>query len=124
MNDCLLMFLCRVTMLHTRCNITVVTTLQEEDDNRKWTCQVDSKDKSRAAFLDFRSKFLFKNIQTVQSLKPSVITMPCPAQLPISRIVLCAALPVMVIIVGLFTWRLDRRRAKTSAASIELEIMK
>uniref|UniRef100_A0A3Q3K9Q8 Immunoglobulin V-set domain-containing protein n=1 Tax=Monopterus albus TaxID=43700 RepID=A0A3Q3K9Q8_MONAL len=102
----------------TRCNITLVTKLQMEDNNRKWRCQVNTTETSRAAFQDFTSTFLFQNPPIVQSLTPSA-AMHCPVHLPISRIVLCVALPVMVIIVGLFTWRNDRKRAKKTAASVK-----
>ncbi|XP_049923725.1 uncharacterized protein LOC126404499 isoform X1 [Epinephelus moara] len=105
---------------HTRCNTTLVTKLQGEDNNRKWRCQVNAADNSRATFLDFTSTFLFQPPSTAQTLIPSE-TIDCPVQLPISRIVLCAALPVMVLIVGFFTWKGDRKRAKLAAAGIELQ---
>ncbi|XP_047450352.1 uncharacterized protein LOC125013596 [Mugil cephalus] len=85
----------RIEVIDTRCNVTVTVKLQEEDNNRKWTCQCP---------------------------QPPVTV--CPVQLPISRIVVCAALPLMVIVVGLFTWRLDHRRPKMRAVSIELQQMK
>ncbi|XP_071352366.1 uncharacterized protein [Trachinotus anak] len=103
----------------TRCNITLVTKLQRDDNNRKWRCQLNTTENSREVFQDFTSAFLFQNPPTAQNLVPSS-TVDCPVHLPISRIVLCVALPVMVIIVGFFTRRGDRR-AKTSAAGIELQ---
>ncbi|XP_026231208.1 uncharacterized protein LOC113172451 [Anabas testudineus] len=107
----------------SRCNITLVTKLQGEDSNRRWRCQVITSENRRAVFQDFRSIFLFQNPPTVPNLTPSA-AMHCPVELPISRIVLCVALPIMVFIVGLFTWRTDRKHlAKTSAADIELQQM-
>ncbi|XP_026154299.1 uncharacterized protein LOC113125186 [Mastacembelus armatus] len=103
----------------TRCNITLVTKLQRDDNNRKWRCQVDTAKKHRAAFQDFTSTFLLHNPSTVQALLPSA-TMHCHVQLPISRIVLCVALPFMVVIVGFFTWRTDQR-ARASTNGIELQ---
>ncbi|XP_076591531.1 uncharacterized protein LOC143323532 [Chaetodon auriga] len=100
---------------HSRCNITLVTNLQREDNNRKWRCQVNVKEDSRAAFIDFTSTFLFENPPTAQDLIPSAAT-DCPLHLPISRIMLCLSLPVMLIIVGLFT----RKKARAPAAGIEL----
>ncbi|KAI3353684.1 hypothetical protein L3Q82_004831 [Scortum barcoo] len=108
-------------IVHTRCNITLVTNLRQEDNNRKWRCQVNNTENSRAAFLVFTSTFLFDDPPTT---RPSPVTVDCAVQLPISRIVLCVALPVMVLIVGLFTWRGDRKRAKMSAAGIELHEVK
>ncbi|XP_035009694.1 uncharacterized protein LOC118105846 [Hippoglossus stenolepis] len=104
----------------TRCNITLVTKLQWEDNHRKWRCQVNPTGNSRAAFQDFTSTFLFQNPSTDQDLTPSSLTV-CSEQLHISHIVLCVALPLMVITVGFFTWRRDRHRTKTSAAEIQLQ---
>ncbi|XP_059187704.1 uncharacterized protein LOC131970347 [Centropristis striata] len=103
----------------TRCNITLLIKLQSKDDNRKWRCQVNTAENSRVAFIDFTSTFLFLNrVQSAQTLSPPAA---CPVQLPISRIVLCVALPFMVITVGFFTWRTDRHRARTSAAAFKLQ---
>lgn len=106
---------------HSRCNITLVTKLQKEDNNRKWRCQVSTTESSRAAFVDFTSSFLFQIPPTAQIQSPESGRAECSVHLPVSRIVLCVALPVMVLIVGFFTWRGDRKRAKTSAAGIELQ---
>lgn len=107
----------------TRCNITLVTKLQREDNNRRWRCQVSTSENVTAVFQDFTSIFLFQNPPTAPNLIPSAAT-NCPVELPTSRIVLCVALPIMVIVVGLFTWRTDRKHlAKTSAAGIELQQM-
>ncbi|XP_038144410.1 uncharacterized protein LOC119785723 isoform X1 [Cyprinodon tularosa] len=104
---------------NTRCNITLVTTLQMEDNNRKWRCQVDTSENKTAAFLDFKSSFLFLHGNTEQTVQPMVIE-ERRAELPISRILLCASLPLMVCIVGLFTWKQDRKKTKTTAV-IELQ---
>ncbi|XP_043976432.1 uncharacterized protein LOC122833149 [Gambusia affinis] len=105
---------------NTRCNVTLLINLQAEDNNRKWSCQVDTTENKKVTFLDFRSSFLFQNTLTDQTVKPPV-TEECLAELPISRIVLCAVLPLMVCIVGFFTWKSDHKRAKISAAVIELQ---
>ena len=75
---------------------------------------------SRAAFQDFTSTFLFQDPPTAQTSLLAATT-DCQVDLPVSRIVLCVALPAMVLIVGFFTWREDRKRAKTPAAGIELK---
>ncbi|XP_027900356.1 uncharacterized protein LOC114161335 [Xiphophorus couchianus] len=105
---------------NTRCNVTLLIKLQAEDNNRKWRCQVDITENKKVTFLDFRSSFLFQNTDTDQTVKPPV-TEECPAELPISRIVLCVVLPLLVCIVGFFTWKSDHKRATTSAAVIELQ---
>ncbi|KAA8579377.1 hypothetical protein FQN60_016807, partial [Etheostoma spectabile] len=84
--------------------------------NLSW---VNAAGNSRAEFLDFTSTFLFQDPPTAKSLVPSP-SVDCPVELPVSRILVCVALPVMVLIVGFFTWRADHKRAKTSAACIEL----
>ncbi|XP_068572741.1 uncharacterized protein [Cebidichthys violaceus] len=99
---------------NTSCNITLVTELKREDNNRKWRCQVSDRENSRAAFLDFTSAFLFQNPPAARTPPPSSSS-EGPVQLPISRIVLCVALPVMVLTVGFFTWRGDRKRAPKSS---------
>lgn len=112
--------LCRYNLTsHTRCNITLVIKLQKDDNNRRWRCLVNTTENSRAVFLDFRSAFLFQNNDDDDSLNPSVTAM-CQVKLPISRIVLCVALPIMVTIVAFFTWKSDRERAKASAESFML----
>lgn len=107
-------------IFNTSCHITLVTELKREDNNRKWRCQVRDRENSRAAFQDFTSAFLFQNPPTAQTPPPSSSS-DGPVQLPISRIVLCVALPVMVLTVGFFTWRGDRKRAKASAAGTKLQ---
>ncbi|XP_070685417.1 uncharacterized protein [Pempheris klunzingeri] len=108
---------------HTRCSTTLTIRLLKEDNNRKWRCQVKTSENSTLVSQDFTSRFLFENPPTDLNLIPSATT-NCKVQLPISRIVLCVALPVMVFIVGFFTWRGDRERAKTSAAGFELQEIK
>ncbi|XP_028275155.1 uncharacterized protein LOC114444625 [Parambassis ranga] len=108
----------RYQLTHTRCNITLVTELQVEDNNRKWRCQVNTTEDSRDTFLDFTSAFLLQQSAAEQSRQPAV-TVECPVQLPFSRIVLCAALPLMVVAVGVFTWRLDRKRAASTTTELQ-----
>ncbi|CAJ1066327.1 uncharacterized protein LOC117825155 [Xyrichtys novacula] len=103
---------------NNRCNVTlVVSNLQAKDTNRKWRCTVDTKDTPRVVFLDFKTRFLFGQPFTSTGENTSA---DCFNQLPVSRIVLCAALPIMVISVGFFVWREDRKKVKTSATDIEL----
>lgn len=118
MNDRCVLFLRYELTVYNHCNITLVTKLRREDNNRRWRCQVNTRENSTVVFLDLMSAFLFED-------PPPVPTAGCSdcsgcSYLPISRIVLCVALPVMVLIVGFFTWKADRKRAKTSAAGIEL----
>lgn len=109
---------CRYELIgRSRCNITLVTNLRREDNNRAWRCQVTTKGNIRPVFQDFTSRFLFEDAPT-DLIPPADVS--CPVHLPISRIMLCVALPIMVIIVSC-TKRGDRRRVKTSAAGIELQ---
>ncbi|XP_024865093.1 uncharacterized protein LOC112451087 [Kryptolebias marmoratus] len=103
---------------NTRCNVTLLTKLRPEDDGRRWRCQVTTGD-NMAAFVDFRSSFLFH----MPSSEPSVSGQKdgCHAELPVSRILLCVALPLMVGIVGFFTWKSERRTERRTAAGIELQ---
>ncbi|KAG7222063.1 hypothetical protein INR49_016762 [Caranx melampygus] len=105
-------------IVSTRCNITLVTKLQREDKNRKWRCQVNTTGNNRAVFQDFTSAFLFESPSTQDVTPASAVD--CTVQLPISRIVLCVALPVMVIIVGIFTWRIDIPHEETPAKKLRL----
>ncbi|XP_056297343.1 uncharacterized protein LOC130210869 [Pseudoliparis swirei] len=105
----------------TSCNITLLTELKREDNNRKWRCQVSSRKNSRLAFLDFTSPFVFQNPLTAQN--PPSSSIDGPVQLPISRIALCVALPVMVLIVGFFTCREGPKQARASATGIKLQGM-
>ncbi|KAM6987417.1 uncharacterized protein LKV04_010244 [Tautogolabrus adspersus] len=106
---------------HNRCHITLtITNLQREDNNRKWRCQMNTTQNLQVMFLDFKSTFLFGNYSSEIPVPDS----DCSEPLPISRIVLCVALPVMVIMVGFFTWRADKKRASASTAGIELQELK
>ncbi|KAK2846520.1 hypothetical protein Q5P01_009519 [Channa striata] len=100
----------------TRCNVALLIRLEKEDNNRRWRCQVKTRESSQVVFQDFTSAFLFQNTPAAQSLIPPDAA-ACPASLPISRIVLCVALPVMVIIVGIFTWRMDRKHLQLASSS-------
>ncbi|CAG6008458.1 unnamed protein product, partial [Menidia menidia] len=102
-----------------RCNITLVATLQPEDDNRRWTCLVNTSEHSQAAAVDIRSSFLIQ--RRPPAAPPTPPAGPCPARPPISRIVLVVALPLMVVFVWLFSWRADHKRDKTPAVSLRLQ---
>lgn len=103
------------------CNATLVLNLQKEDDSRRWRCQVETKDDKRETHLDFTSSFLFESISSTRGLQPPA---ECPVRLPISRIVLCVALPLMVGIVGVVTWVSDRKRNRMLAAAQRRETMR
>ena len=108
-----------------RCNVTLVTELQREDNMRRWRCQVKTAEGSPAAFLDFISIFLLEqqHLPPTPQNQTSVAPVECPIQLPISRIMLCVALPLMVIVVGVFTRRPNHQRAKRSGSGIELRVL-
>ncbi|XP_034556729.1 uncharacterized protein LOC117825155 [Notolabrus celidotus] len=107
---------------HNRCRVTLmVTNLQIEDTRRKWRCKVNDTQSPQGLSLDFKTKFLFGDPSSDQNETEAADSWD---QLPISRIVLCVALPLMVVIVGFFTWRGDRKKAGASAAGIELHELK
>ncbi|KAM9317863.1 uncharacterized protein KZ484_022291 [Pholidichthys leucotaenia] len=89
------------------CNISLALKLQQEDDSRRFRCQVNTSDGSRGTFLDFRTSFLL-----LSSPQEPPVSAPCPVDSPISRISLCVALPVMVAAVGVYTWRSARQRER------------
>ncbi|XP_029923699.1 uncharacterized protein LOC115370700 [Myripristis murdjan] len=106
------------------CNVTLAVRLQQEDNNRKWRCQMHSSTENHVmTLLDFRSTFVFQSPVSDPTVSPSSPEPPA-AQLPISRIVLCAALPVMIVIVAVFTWRTDRKRGREFAKAIEFQEIK
>ncbi|XP_076001941.1 uncharacterized protein LOC142994929 [Genypterus blacodes] len=108
-----------VVIGHSHCNITLVTNLQSDDHNRKWRCQLKTyEDNSVAVFLDFTSTFVLQSPSTDLTLIP--LNTSCSFQLLITRIMLCVSLPIMLIIVNLSMQRGDRKRAKVSAADIEV----
>ncbi|XP_041666919.1 sialoadhesin-like [Cheilinus undulatus] len=107
-----------------RCNVTLlISNLQSRDNNRRLRCQVNTTQSPQDLFLDFKSTFLFGDSSSVQRVIPSESNCDWSEQLPISRIVLCVALPIMVIIVGFFTWRVDQKMAK-NRPDIELHEFK
>lgn len=111
---------CRYQLIESsRCNVTLLTELQAQDDSRRWRCQVTT-GVSRAAFVDFTSSFLFRASASEPTDRPPVAE-GCPAELPLSRVLLCVALPFMVGIVGFFTWKSDRRKEQKSGAVVELQ---
>lgn len=105
---------------HSQCNISLVMSLQSEDNNRKWRCQLNTNEEnSVVVFLDFTSTFVLQSPSTDLSLIPSNTS--CAFQLPITQIMLCVSLPVMVIIISFSTRRGDRKRVTVSAADVELQ---
>ncbi|KAK6297655.1 hypothetical protein J4Q44_G00322380 [Coregonus suidteri] len=87
----------QVTQL-SYCDITLNMTLQREDNNRKWRCQLTGKVET---FLDFTVTF------------PGTSNV---VELPINRIMLFLALTVMAAIVTIHTTRKE-------ASGIELQVM-
>ncbi|TWW77501.1 uncharacterized protein LOC130534741 [Takifugu flavidus] len=100
---------------NTRCNITLVTNLETADNNRKWRCQVNTREETAAVFLDFRSTFLFESSLFGKSLIFSALP-KCPFQLPMARILLCVVVTIVLVTVGVFTWRKEKDIVRTSAA--------
>uniref|UniRef100_A0A3Q1BAL4 Ig-like domain-containing protein n=1 Tax=Amphiprion ocellaris TaxID=80972 RepID=A0A3Q1BAL4_AMPOC len=107
--------------LNSRCNISLLLQLQPEDDGHRFNCQVDPTRTSRPAFVRFTSSFLFQNPPAVQNQNP--VAEDCPVPLPVSRLLLCLVLPVLVVSVGLFTWRLDHKKVQKSEAAMELQVL-
>lgn len=84
-----------------------------EDNNRKWRCQVNTKEETGVVFVDFMSTFLFESSLFPNNLILS--TLPeCPFHLPITRILLFVVLTVLMVVVGVLTWR--KNTVRTSAA--------
>ncbi|XP_053729670.1 uncharacterized protein LOC128764175 [Synchiropus splendidus] len=96
----------------SRCNITLVKQLQSDDFDRRWRCQVTFARRATSLSLDFYPSFVFHNRTTFS--QPD-----CAVPLPISRILLCALLPAMVLAVCVWTWRLDRQ--KTRAPPVQFD---
>ncbi|XP_068173656.1 uncharacterized protein [Antennarius striatus] len=92
---------------HSHCHVTLVTTLQREDNSRRWRCQVITEEDVRV-FLDFMSIFLFEDPLSDQ--KKILPSSDCPTHLPITRILFCVTLPALVVIMWMLTWRRDRTR--------------
>ncbi|XP_030009007.1 uncharacterized protein LOC115432255 [Sphaeramia orbicularis] len=107
-------------MEHSRCNVTLWTRLRADDHGRRWRCQANHTALSRLVSMDVTTSFLLGSVEA-----PVVSALQCPLHLPVSRIVLCATLPIMVLMVALFTWRTDRKqnqnRKKETAAGIKLQ---
>uniref|UniRef100_A0A3P9HNF7 Ig-like domain-containing protein n=1 Tax=Oryzias latipes TaxID=8090 RepID=A0A3P9HNF7_ORYLA len=106
----------------THCNATLVLNLQKEDNGRRWRCQVETKPGEIQTHWDFTSSFLFENTSAARVLQPPADGF-CYVRLPISRIVLCVALPLMVGIVGLVTWVSDKKRNRMLAAALQHDTM-
>ncbi|XP_008307705.2 uncharacterized protein LOC103378310 [Cynoglossus semilaevis] len=102
----------------TPCNITLVIQLKKEDNNRKWRCQVKTAENGVSIIKEFTSAFLFHEEGVSVGPPPQ---RDCPVQLPISRVVLCVVLPLMVITVGVFSWRRDRVNANVSKFKTDVQ---
>ncbi|XP_038816103.1 uncharacterized protein LOC120017429 [Salvelinus namaycush] len=84
------------------CDITLTVKLWRKDKNRKWWCQLT--EGTRKTFVYLTSK-----VSGTNNIN----------ELPISRIVLCVALPLMVIVYAVYTTRRNRPLAEVSSG-IEL----
>lgn len=110
------MNVCRTRLIeNNRCNVTLVTSLETEDNNRKWRCQVNSIEEARAAFVDFTSAFVFESRATI-----SAAPLKCSFRLPAGRVLLCVLLGLVVATAGVFTCRRAQDRVRGPAAGLQL----
>lgn len=86
-----------------------------EDNNRKWRCQVNTKEETAVVFVDFMSTFLFESSFFPNNLILSALP-EFPFHLPITRILLFVVLTVAVVTVGVLTWKKGKNTVRTSAA--------
>ncbi|XP_041722784.1 uncharacterized protein LOC121553605 [Coregonus clupeaformis] len=113
------------------CDITLTVKLRRNDNNRKWWCQLT--EGTRKTFVYLTSKVSGGTMDPVGTIitapqqpidgqspsKPSHSGTNHINELPISRIVLCVALPLMVIVYAVYTTRRNRPLAEVSSG-IEL----
>jgi hypothetical protein len=113
------------------CDITLTVKLSRKDKNRKWCCQLT--EGTRKTFVYLTSKVSGGTMDPVRTIitapqqpidgqsppKPSHSGTNNINELPISRIVLCVALPLMVIVYAVYTTRRNRPLAEVSSV-IEL----
>uniref|UniRef100_A0A8C7K2U2 Ig-like domain-containing protein n=1 Tax=Oncorhynchus kisutch TaxID=8019 RepID=A0A8C7K2U2_ONCKI len=113
------------------CDITLTVKLWRKDKNRKWWCQLT--EGTRKTFVYLTSKVSGGTMDPVGTIitapqqpidgqsppKPSHSGTNNINELPISRIVLCVALPLMVIVYAVYTTRRNRPLAEVSSV-IEL----
>lgn len=108
---------CRTRLVgNTRCSVTLVTNLETADNNRKWRCQVNTKDEAGVVFVDFTSAFVFESSSS--GAWPAVPERPSP--LPITRILLFVVLSLAAATAAVCTWRKDKGPVCTSAAHVHL----
>uniref|UniRef100_A0A8C8FZY9 Ig-like domain-containing protein n=2 Tax=Oncorhynchus tshawytscha TaxID=74940 RepID=A0A8C8FZY9_ONCTS len=112
------------------CDITLTVKLWRKDKNRKWWCQLT--EGTRKTFVYLTSKVsggTMDPVGTIITAPQQPIDGQSPPkphsgtnninELPISRIVLCVALPLMVIVYAVYTTRRNRLLAEVSSV-IEL----
>lgn len=87
-----------------------------EDNNRKWRCQVNTKEEAGVVFLDFTSTFVFESKNLMRSALQK-----CPFHLPITRILLSVLLSLAAVTAGVFMWRKVKDGVRRSAAHIQLQ---
>lgn len=76
---------------------------------------MNTREETGVVFLDFRSTFLFESSLFGENLIFSALP-ECPFQLPMARILLCVVVTVVLVTVGVFTWRKEKNIVGTSAA--------
>lgn len=76
---------------------------------------MNTREETGVVFLDFRSTFLFESSLFGENLIISALP-ECPFQLPMARILLCVVVTIVLVTVGVFTWRREKNRVRTSAA--------
>ncbi|KAL0964435.1 hypothetical protein UPYG_G00323790 [Umbra pygmaea] len=105
------------------CNISLVVPLQTMENDRKWLCQLS--EKTRKSFVYLISVWSGETADSVSFTAPKRQNWcqrpvePDVNDLPVSRIVLCVALPLMVIIVAVFITRRNRPQEQKNSG-IEL----
>ncbi|CAF94965.1 unnamed protein product [Tetraodon nigroviridis] len=91
---------------NSRCSVTLVTSLGTEDNNRKWRCQVSTKEEAGVVFLLFRSTFVFDSSGFGGTPPGSALDRDRdPPRPPLTRILLFVAATVVVVTAGVSMWR-------------------
>ncbi|KAJ7995332.1 hypothetical protein DPEC_G00243450 [Dallia pectoralis] len=106
----------------SHCDVTLIVTLQEEDNNRKWRCQLTDKGEVKT-FIDFRSSFTSTfAVQSPESFS-HYSTPPetgYTVHNAISRIVLCVTLPLLVLIGAVHIRRKQQQADNSSGVEVQV----
>lgn len=107
---------CRTRLTgNTRCSVTLVTSLEMADNNRKWRCQVNTKEEAGVVFLDFTSAFVFES-RSFGGGGASPAVRDGPFQPPITRILLFVVLSLAAAMAGVCMWRKDKGPVRSTRA--------